>query len=107
MRTLTRRDPAAEPVTDPEATREAALKLLDRHPVPLDLVLTDVLMPRMNGRQLGDALHARHPDLPVLYMSGDIGEGNAARHLVPEGAPFLRKPFSPSQLMEHITAVLA
>jgi PAS domain S-box-containing protein len=85
----------------------AALKLLDRHPAPIDLVLTDVLMPRMNGRQLGDALGARHPDLPVLYMSGDIGESTAVRHLVPEGAPFLRKPFSPSQLMEQIASVLA
>jgi CheY-like chemotaxis protein len=85
----------------------AALKLLDRHPVRLDLVLTDVLMPQMNGRQLGDALHAQDPGLPILYMSGDIGETTAARHLVPEGAPFLRKPFSPSQLMEHVAAVLA
>jgi PAS domain S-box-containing protein len=85
----------------------AALKLLDRHPVRLDLVLTDVLMPQMNGRQLGDTLHAQDPGLPILYMSGDIGETTAARHLVPEGAPFLRKPFSPSQLMEHVAAVLA
>jgi CheY-like chemotaxis protein len=85
----------------------AALQLLDRHPVRLDLVLTDVLMPQMNGRQLGDALHAQDPGLPILYMSGDIGETTAARRLVPEGAPFLRKPFSPTQLMEHVAAVLA
>jgi CheY-like chemotaxis protein len=86
----------------------AALKLLERHPpARLDLVLTDVLMPSMNGRQLGDALHLRRPGLPVLYMSGDIGEAIIARHLVPEGAPLLRKPFSPSQLMEHVAAVLA
>jgi signal transduction histidine kinase len=86
----------------------AALRLLERQPpARLDLVLTDVLMPSMNGRQLGDALHQRHPGLPVLYMSGDIGEAIIARHLVPEGATLLRKPFSPSQLMEHIAAVLA
>ena len=84
----------------------AALELLERRPVRLDLVLTDVLMPRMNGRQLGEALRERHPELPVLYMSGDIGEHIVARQLVPEGAPFLRKPFSPDQLMEHVAGVL-
>jgi signal transduction histidine kinase len=85
----------------------AAIKLLERRPVRLDLVLTDVLMPQMNGRQLGDALHERYPGLPVVYMSGDNGEAIMTRHLVPEGAPFLRKPFSPSQLMEHVAAALA
>ena len=69
-------------------------------------MLTDVLMPRMNGRQLGEALRERHPALPVLYMSGDIGEHIVARQLVPEGAPFLRKPFSPDQLMEHVAGAL-
>ncbi len=84
-----------------------ALEMLDGNPVRLDLVLTDVLMPRLNGRQLVDALQARYPQLPVLYMSGDIGEAIVARQLVPEGAPFLRKPFSPSQLMDQVAAVLA
>jgi PAS domain S-box-containing protein len=83
-----------------------AIRLLSSHPVPPDLVVTDVLMPRMNGRQLGDALREMHPWLPVLYMSGDIGESIVLRQLVPDGAPFLRKPFTPSQLLASISAVL-
>jgi PAS domain S-box-containing protein len=85
---------------------ENALGLLSGHLVPPDLVVTDVLMPRMNGRQLGDALREMHPSLPVLYMSGDIGENIVLRQLVPEGAPFLPKPFTPAQLLASISAVL-
>jgi DNA-binding response OmpR family regulator len=73
---------------------------------PPDLVVTDVLMPRMNGRELGDALREKHPGLPVLDMSGDIGENIVLRQLVPDGAPFMRKPFTPAQLLARISAVL-
>jgi PAS domain S-box-containing protein len=83
-----------------------ALRLLGGRLAPPGLVITDVLMPRMNGRQLGDALREMHPELPVLYMSGDIGENIVLRQLVPEGAPFLRKPFTPAQLLASISAVL-
>jgi CheY-like chemotaxis protein len=83
-----------------------ALGLLDGREGPPDLVVTDVLMPRMNGRQLGDALRQMHPGLPVLYMSGDIGENIVLRQLVPDDAPFLRKPFTPAQLLASVSAVL-
>jgi signal transduction histidine kinase len=82
----------------------AALRALDGESPAPDLVLTDLLMPRMNGRQLADALEARYPGLPVIYMSGDTGENIVPRRLVPDGAPFLRKPFTPAQLLKIISA---
>ncbi len=86
---------------------QAALQALAGQAVPPGLVITDLLMPRMNGRELGDALKAMHPRLPVLYISGDLGESTEARHLVPENAVFLRKPFTPAELLERIAALLA
>jgi CheY-like chemotaxis protein len=82
----------------------AALRALDGESPAPDLVLTDLLMPRMNGRQLAEALEARYPGLPVIYMSGDTGENIVPRRLVPDGAPFLRKPFTPAQLLKIISA---
>jgi signal transduction histidine kinase len=82
----------------------AALRALNGESPTPDLVLTDLLMPRMNGRQLGEALEAMYPGLPVIYMSGDTGENIVPRRLVPDGAPFLRKPFTPAQLLKIISA---
>ena len=82
---------------------EAALRALAGGAPAPDLVLTDLLMPRMNGRQLAEALEARYPGLPVIYMSGDTGENIVLRRLVPDGAPFLRKPFTPAQLLKIIS----
>jgi signal transduction histidine kinase/CheY-like chemotaxis protein len=89
------------------ADGRSALDLMERGALKPGLVLTDVLMPRVNGRQLGDAVKAMYPDIPLLYMSGDIGENMVLRQLVPEGAPFLPKPFTPEQLLRSISSVLA
>ena len=82
---------------------QAALRALDAESPAPDLVLTDLLMPRMNGRQLAEALEVRYPGLPVIYMSGDTGENIVPRRLVPDGAPFLRKPFTPAQLLRIVS----
>jgi PAS domain S-box-containing protein len=60
-----------------------ALELVERSAPALDLVVTDVIMPRMNGRQLSDALATIRPGLPVLFMSGYTGEDVVLRELVP------------------------
>ncbi len=82
----------------------AALRALNGESPAPDLVLTDLLMPRMNGRQLAEALEDMYPGLPVIYMSGDTGENIVPRRLVPDGAPFLRRPFTPAQLLKIISA---
>ena len=74
---------------------------------PPKLVLTDVIMPELNGRQLSDALTDLHPNLPVLFMSGYTGEDVLARSLLPETAPFIQKPFLPEELLSRVRGMLA
>ncbi len=71
----------------------------------VDLLVTDVVMPHMNGRQLAAALRARKPGLPVLFMSGytrDVPEGGED----PELDDLLQKPFTPSVLARRVRAAL-
>jgi len=58
-----------------------------------DLVVLDLMMPGMSGRECGEAIAARRPDLPILYVSGYADPGN-----LPEGAFVLGKPFTPQTL---------
>jgi signal transduction histidine kinase/ActR/RegA family two-component response regulator len=83
-----------------------ALELLRHHP-EVEVVLTDVVMPNLNGRQLYDALLELRPDLRVLFMSGHTADAAVLRELVPPGAPFLQKPFTIAELSEAVAAVVA
>jgi signal transduction histidine kinase/CheY-like chemotaxis protein len=74
---------------------------------PPKLVLSDVIMPVLNGRELSDALADTHPNLPVLFMSGYTGEDVLARSLLPETAPFIQKPFAPEELLSRVRRMLA
>ena len=86
---------------------EAAMALVDADGARPDLVLTDVIMPRMNGRQLHNAVNARWPGVPVLFISGHTGEGAILHRLIPPGAPFVQKPFTPDALAQVVAVVLA
>jgi two-component system cell cycle sensor histidine kinase/response regulator CckA len=70
-----------------------ALEILESTGESVDLVVTDVVMPGMDGRELGRRLAQRWPDLPILYISAydvnDIFRRGSPRH----SAPFLQKPF--------------
>ena len=72
----------------------------------IDLLLTDVVMPKMSGRQLYDMLAADIPGLPVLYMSGYTDNAIAHHGILDEGTNFIQKPFKPNDLMSKIRAVL-
>jgi PAS domain S-box-containing protein len=74
---------------------------------PPKLVLTDVIMPELNGRELSDAMADMHPNLPVLFMSGYTGDDVLARSLLPETAPFIQKPFAPEELLSRVRGMLA
>jgi two-component system, cell cycle sensor histidine kinase and response regulator CckA len=74
---------------------------------PPKLVLSDVIMPVLNGRELSDALADMHPNLPVLFMSGYTGDDVLARSLLPETAPFIQKPFAPEELLSRVRRMLA
>jgi PAS domain S-box-containing protein len=77
----------------------------ERSPLP-DLVVTDLIMPEMNGHQLGLALEERWPGLPVLYTSAYSGDEMQARGMLAGGAPFLQKPFGPAELLDRVTELL-
>ena len=85
----------------------AALGLMESGTIRPDLILTDVVMPNLNGRQLHDAVHARWPGVPVLFTSGHTGEAAVLERLVPAGAAFLGKPFTPESLRSAVDGLLA
>ena len=72
-----------------------------------DVVITDVIMPRMNGRQLSDLVADRLPAVPVVFMSGHTGEEAVLQRLIPPDAPFLAKPFTPDDLARAAADALA
>jgi DNA-binding response OmpR family regulator len=65
---------------------------------PVDLLVTDVVMPEMNGVELAESLVAMWPTLAVLFMSGHLDEGAMERHPLDPDADLLPKPFTPNQL---------
>ncbi len=85
---------------------EEALDIVRGHPADLDLLLTDVIMPRMNGRELHEAALSFRPRLPVLYMSGYPAEVTRLQGVLADGQAFLQKPFTAQALYEAVEAVL-
>jgi PAS domain S-box-containing protein len=80
-------------VTD-VADAEAALALGPARLDAVDLLMTDVVMPGLSGPELAERLHARRPDLRVLYISGYTDDAIVRRGIPQSGAPLLEKPFS-------------
>ncbi len=85
--------------------REALERVGDgRHTI--HLVISDVVMPELGGRELGARLALLHPDLPVLYMSGYTGDDVIQRGLLEPGMPFQPKPFTPDGLARKVREML-
>ena len=113
-------------VEDEAAVRSSARRLLERHgytvvearhgvealrvveeaAVHFDLVLTDVVMPEMGGRELVERLRARSPGLKVLFMSGYSERAISADGTMPPGTGFVEKPFTVEQLLRRLRKVL-
>jgi CheY-like chemotaxis protein len=72
----------------------------------LDLLLTDLAMPELGGRELAQRLRETHPRLPVLFMSGYTDDEVMRRGLLESGATFLEKPFSPEVLARKVSQML-
>jgi len=88
------------------ASGEEALALTASYREPIDLLVTDVIMPGMHGRELAERLLALRPGLKVLYTSGYTENVIAHRGVLDEGVDFLGKPYSPRSLGEKVRAVL-
>jgi PAS domain S-box-containing protein len=86
---------------------EEALAIAQHHSGPIDLLLTDVVMPGMNGRELRSRLEELRPGVGCLFVSGYTADVIANRGVLDEGVQFLQKPFSVFDLARRIREVLA
>jgi DNA-binding response OmpR family regulator len=85
---------------------QEALLLSSRYTGPIQLMLTDVVMPGMTGKALAEELSQTRPDLKVLYMSGYTDSTIAHHGVLEAGVAFLQKPFSLRALARKVRAVL-
>jgi DNA-binding NtrC family response regulator len=83
-----------------------ALRLFESANEPIHLVLTDVVMPGMSGRELVEQLAKRKPELKVLYMSGYTDDTVVHHGVLDRGIAFLQKPIMPDALGKKVREVL-
>jgi len=83
-----------------------AIRLVQDHPGDIQLLISDVVMPEMNGRELVERLMAMNPGLKCLYISGYTSSVIAHRGVLDEGVNFIQKPFSVQALASKVREVL-
>jgi signal transduction histidine kinase len=89
------------------ASAEAAIALCEKiNGDRIDLLLTDVIMPGMSGNEMSRVLCAKHPEMPVLYMSGYTDDAIVQHGVLEAGINFLQKPFTPGALALKVREVL-
>jgi CheY-like chemotaxis protein len=88
------------------ATPLDAVDLAKGYPAPLDLLITDVVMPEMNGRVLAEKITELCPDIRRLFMSGYTADVIASQGVLDNGVAFIQKPFSMKDLAEKVREVL-
>ncbi len=90
----------------PAESGSEALRLAEEHEGTIDLLLTDIMMPGMNGVEVGAEILKRYPGIKVLYMSGYADQDLVRQGLLKPGTRFLQKPFTPGELAERVREVL-
>ena len=88
------------------ATADEAIQVARSHPEPIHLLITDVVMPGMNGPALAETLKAERPGLGVLFMSGYTDDFIAHRGILGAGASLLEKPFTLQGLLARVRTAL-
>ena len=107
VRKLARRILATQGYQVLEATNgEAALRMCERNQEPIDLLLSDVIMPEMNGPELAERLHRLRPELRVLFMSGYTDDAIVHHGVLEKGVNFIQKPFAPDVLAKKVRQIL-
>jgi len=107
VRTLVRKVLETHGYTVLEAANGAvAMAISQTHEDPISLLLTDLMIPSMNGRELARRFMRMWPEGKVLFMSGYANDSPSQQNLVEEGGRFIQKPFSPGELAEAVREVL-
>ena len=88
------------------ANGREALALLDQYPEPIDLLITDIVMPGMRGPELARQVRARHPDTRVLFVTGHAGDVDSLLDVYGPAATLIVKPFGPERLLEAVQGLL-
>jgi CheY-like chemotaxis protein len=83
-----------------------AVWICDSYDQPIHLLITDVVMPHMSGRELAERLSAMRPDMRVLYVTGYSEDAVGQRRDLAPGVELLHKPFPPAALVRRVRAVL-
>ena len=107
IRTVVRRTLAQDGFTVLEAaSAEEALAICKRHKNPINLMLTDMVLPKMNGIDLAGHMESMHPDIKVLFMSGYTDHAVLARGILDPDRNFIQKPFTLDTLIQKTREVL-
>ena len=85
---------------------EDALRVSQEHEGPIDLMITDVVMPKMGGKEAADRLRPLYPQMKVIYMSGYTDNAIVHHGVLAPGLNFIEKPFSPEGLAHKVREVL-
>ena len=86
---------------------EEAMAMCERIPTPIAVLVTDVVMPGMGGRELADRACERFPDLKVLFMTGFTDDEFLRRGVMDDGRALMVKPFSPKELLRRLRDILS
>jgi two-component system cell cycle sensor histidine kinase/response regulator CckA len=84
----------------------AALQIASDYHGPIDMLITDVVMPGMSGRELSEQLSASDPDIKILYLSGYTEDAVVHQGVLEPGTSFLQKPFTLQALARKVREVL-
>jgi CheY-like chemotaxis protein len=85
---------------------QEAIELGQRHPGRIQLMVTDVVMPQMSGRELAQHFARARPDMRVLFMSGYTDNAIVRHGVLETGTAFISKPFTPDALAAKVREVL-
>jgi len=88
------------------ANGDEAMDVAQKHSGEIHLLLTDVVLPGINGRELGERLRMLRPKLKVLFTSGYTSEVIARRGVLDDGLAYIAKPFTPDRLAAKVREVL-
>jgi len=85
---------------------QMALRIAGEHKGSIHLMLTDIIMPNMGGRELAERLFENRPDMKILYMSGYTDNAIVHHGVLEKGLSFIQKPFSSNNLRKKVREVL-